>query len=442
LRRLNRADRPRCHICAHANANADATDLCLPSIDLYAGGGGSILGAREHFDMRHAVETDPVCIETLRDARNRELYFPNLRVHACPVGELRERGLTPRRAALMFAGPPCQGHSRANHMRNAGDVRNDEIGVTLGEVERLRTAVVVIENVPGIKDLTTDGRNFALDIVARLLALGYQVRVGTVNAAHYGSAQVRHRLFFLAAQRGLPLPPFPRPTHASSLRSTNISIDGKAHSWSHSYSGAAFPMVDAKAAVHDLPLWGYGTRGDGRAYDPAQDGVGVQPARYRSKPLNDFQQRMRQGHGAEELQDHITGRRSERELDLINGAPSARDVDAGVEGTCRRTHPHDQVMTLLTSSRPGGKGTAPIHWACHRTFTVAERKRFTGMPDAYQLHGTPEDKDRLTGNAINVAVAEALAREIKTAVFTKAWREQGKPSSSAFWRSWRAAHPI
>jgi hypothetical protein len=35
------------------------------------------------------------------------------------------------------------------------------------------------------------------------------------------------------------------------------------------------------------------------------------------------------------------------------------------------------------------------------------------MPDAYRVHGTPDDKDRITGNAISVADAEACPVKLR-----------------------------
>lgn len=137
-------------------------------------------------------------------------------------------------------------------------------------------------------------------------------------------------------------------------------------------------------------------------------------------------------------------------------APRA-DED-GVPGNSRRAHPHSGIPTLLTTSGPGGMGTEVIHPSvsvlqvahvrlsnlrqCQRTYTIAERKRAQGFPDGYCLAGTPQDGDRMAGNAINVHVAEALARQIKEDVFVPAWREWGKPDSKEFWRMWGEKYPV
>lgn len=91
---------------ASAQCQPESSDtLRLPSVDLYAGGGGSLLGTSKHFDVQHAIDTDPVCCATLQ--QNRERYFPSLKVHQMPVAQLeRIQTLRRGRIALLVAGPP------------------------------------------------------------------------------------------------------------------------------------------------------------------------------------------------------------------------------------------------------------------------------------------------------------------------------------------------
>jgi DNA (cytosine-5)-methyltransferase 1 len=41
----------------------------------------------------------------------------------------------------------------------------------------------------------------------------YQVRYGMLHAGQYGAPQVRRRIIFIAAKRGIPLPNLPQATH-------------------------------------------------------------------------------------------------------------------------------------------------------------------------------------------------------------------------------------
>ena len=101
-------------------------------------------------------------------------------------------------------------------------------------------------------------------------------------------------------------------------------------------------------------------------------------------------------------------------------------------GNARRVDPKGGFFTLMTSSAPGGKYTAPIHYSVRvsftwpasvsermiqqrRTFSVAERKRAQGVPDTYRLVGTvievsPPIKAR-KGGSLNSGAARQDARE-------------------------------
>jgi site-specific DNA-cytosine methylase len=73
-----------------------------------------------------------------------------------------------------------QGHSGANRHKNPLDSRNDEVAVTLSEVDRLRPDIFILENVRGFKNDRADGSftdqadfsNFAGMTVSMLLRSG------------------------------------------------------------------------------------------------------------------------------------------------------------------------------------------------------------------------------------------------------------------------------
>lgn len=61
-----------------------------------------------------------------------------------------------------------------------------------------------------------------------LLAIGYQVTFGVLQAGHYGIPQTRRRLFLIAAAPGYVLPKFPEPLHVFNKRMCSLSfaVDG------------------------------------------------------------------------------------------------------------------------------------------------------------------------------------------------------------------------
>ncbi|KAL7424692.1 hypothetical protein Q5752_000376 [Cryptotrichosporon argae] len=429
-----------------------------PSADLYSGGGGSVCGASGHFDVKHAVEADLTCCKTLM------ANFSRTAVRGNAIAEYTARRIAakdePGKLALMIAGPPCQGHSGANHHRRADDPRNDELFITLREVERAKPDVFILENVGGfgrdIEDAEGEvvdaaSRNFARDAVKGLIAIGYQARVALLDCRAYGSPQNRQRLFVLAARTGISLPDFPKPTHCNPVPcGTRFNVDSNGTQRFYldigTVGAAALPAVTASAAISDLPPFEYaGLLNRGRAapfpsFDarPAKgERVGfVDPVMYACRPRNDFQAAVRSDLG---VIDHVTVAQSQRIQAIVRDAFAMTEPS---QGSRRRAKPTGGFWTLLTDPAPGGKQTEPIHWEQARVFTVAERKRAQGFPDAYVLAGDVKTQNRQLGNAINVQLMAAVCRQIKRDVYYPFWLANGRPDNRAFWRQWRAAYPV
>lgn len=170
------------------------------------------------------------------------------------------------------------------------------------------------------------GVDYAQRIVSRLLGIGYQIRIGRVNARDYGSPQNRERIFFIAARTGIPLPSLPRPSHAARKVKgpTTLRFDGGGKTANVCPNGmqgtAPFPEIDVRAAIGDLPrecslallivAWGY--EYDHPQYDPRLDVVGPRHAAY-LPPWTDYQLRSRDA--GDHVHDHVTRKRSERGVD-------------------------------------------------------------------------------------------------------------------------------
>ncbi|RSH94741.1 hypothetical protein EHS25_004546 [Saitozyma podzolica] len=439
----------------------------LPAVDLYSGAGGAILGAHGLFRVTTAVDLDPTACRTLQD------NFADLDVLCAKVSSLHHRALLqddgelceerpfgpPGSAFLLSAGPPCQGHSGANRFKDPLDPRNEELVHTMSEVDRLRPDYVVFENVRGFKSARGDGTftddtsvgSFAEMAIALLVGICYQAKLAELDARSYGSPQNRVRCLIIAARRGISLASFPAPTHANPRPpSSTFALEGGERGF-YVHIGTPgtgpLPSITASQTISDLPGFPAPPRRGTPAFPsaPTAEGkntqVGFRLGRpYDTGPQNAYQKRMRGGGTV--LRDHFTAYLTPRELrDVYEATSFVGDKDDScVPGTLRRAHPDHGFHTLLTSSKPGGKATGAIHWQLNRTFSVAERKRAMGFPDDFRLAGTPEDMDRLLGNAMVVDVMRAIYRQIIRDVVLPWWIQAGRPE--AVRDAWRRDHPI
>jgi len=202
----------------------------IPVVSFFTGCGGMDLGL-ETVGYRHsaAFEINELFCKTLR--RNR----PKWRVfgpptHSGDVSKFEEIASTLRKVipgkydGLFVGGPPCQPFSIAANQRFAkwGDnfkrtgFAHEKNGNLLFDFVRLITTfkprAFIIENVPGLRDL--DGGEQLSEAIKKLENAGYTVEQPFVlDAAHFGIAQQRQRLFVVGNRLSLP---FTRPQSANS----------------------------------------------------------------------------------------------------------------------------------------------------------------------------------------------------------------------------------
>ncbi|KAI0032194.1 S-adenosyl-L-methionine-dependent methyltransferase [Vararia minispora EC-137] len=239
----------------------------LRGLELFAGVGGLSEGLRQSgiVDTRWAVEFSPSCAKTLKTNHPEVVVFNQdcnvllknaVDAHTAQVTGRKQpkpvrslygnSGLGPMpkkgEVDIIFGGPPCQGFSMMNHHKKKDDVRTTLPGTMLSYVEFYRPSFVLIENVRGMlhhKLLVQDSQSGMSEtgkiiemgmikfIQRVLISLGlviYQVHMKVLQAAQYGVPQTRPRVIFWAAQRGIPLPSFPVPTHYYKKRTQTFKL--------------------------------------------------------------------------------------------------------------------------------------------------------------------------------------------------------------------------
>jgi DNA (cytosine-5)-methyltransferase 1 len=220
-------------------------------IDLFCGAGGASIGfERAGFELALATDIDSQALDTLRE--NLKLAHPATReeavIHAditdlyelLGVGRVESETLgettvlTKKAEAIkrkapkdlndqkvreflsglttcdvVVGGPPCQGFSLIGRSKrgSAGerasgfvdDPRNILFRYFLKFIERLKPKVVLIENVKGLR--SAHGYEEEIKLALRHTAPFYEVEPIVLNAANFGVAQNRERIFFIGVRK-------------------------------------------------------------------------------------------------------------------------------------------------------------------------------------------------------------------------------------------------
>ncbi|WOK98331.1 DNA (cytosine-5)-methyltransferase 1B-like [Canna indica] len=339
----------------------------------------------------------------------------------------------PGEVDFINGGPPCQGFSGMNRFNQStwSKVQCEMILAFLSFAEYFRPKFFLLENVRNFVSFNK-GQTFRLAL-ASLLAMGYQVRFGILEAGAFGVSQSRKRAFIWAASPEETLPEWPEPMHVFASPELKISMPGNEHySAARSTAGGApFRSITVRDTIGDLP--------------PVENGASKPTIDYGSEPMSWFQKNIRGNMIA--LNDHISKEMNELNLircQRIPKRPGAdwRDLpDEKVKlstgqmvdlipwclpNTAKR---HNQwkglfgrldwegnFPTSITDPQPMGKVGMCFHPDQDRILTVRECARSQGFPDSYRFAGNIQNKHRQIGNAVPPPLAYALGRKLKEAV--------------------------
>lgn len=293
---------------------------------------------------------------------------------------------TPRipKADVVIGGPPCQGFSLLNKKRK-GDERRALWEPYLDVVERCGAKIFVMENVAELYR-----SDELMQIKCRANKMGFKVESAILNAADYGTPQIRKRTLVVGWKFDIVRAPAfpPKPTHAPPDSGTT------------------------------LPRWR--TVGDviGDLGDPIETEIGEKPpldlhfgrnptkislARYRAVPPG--------------------GNR----FDLQRNAPHLtppcwiKKKSGGTDLFGRLWWDRPSV-TIRTEFFKPEKGRY-LHPVQHRPITHREAARLMGFPDDFLFKGNKTDIARQIGNAVPPDLACAIAKMVRE---TLTWRSPKK----------------
>jgi DNA (cytosine-5)-methyltransferase 1 len=343
----------------------------LTGISLFSGAGGLDLGFEAAgFDIAACLENDPYARRTL------SLNRPGWRLIgdgdvtvAKPAEVLGIAGLRATEADVLLAGPPCQPFSKsaywsAGETRRMKDPRAGTIRSLMNFVEDLRPRALIVENVQGIAYRLKNEGVYA--IKERLCEINAKYKTNyicheyNINSALFGVPQIRQRLFLIAFRDGSKFS-MPVPTHGQD-------------------SPHLLPLATAWDAIGDLAV-------------QEEDLIGLMP----------------KGKWASLLPSIPEGQNYLHHTDRGDGIPLF-GWRTRYWSFLLKLSKHLPSWTLQADPGPA---TGPFHWD-NRLLSVAEMKRLQTFPDDYQIYGSYRVARRQLGNAVPPAMAEAIARRVRS----------------------------
>lgn len=381
----------------------------LKSLELFAGAGGLALGmSRAGISHRAMLELNEDACRTI--ARNAHLISHPESPFQVIHGDARRAKYASFAGTtdIVSGGPPCQPFSLAGKHRAHSDGR-DMFPEAVRAVRELKPKAFIFENVKGLlrKTFTTYLEYILLQLsfpniqkkeketwidhlkrLERIQSSGspsheYHVLFRLLNAADYGVAQKRERVFIVGFRSDMEVEwSFPDATHSSMELTRQKWITGEY--WErHSVAQKDRPEMDdrMKSRVERLR----------QSIDPHDDTMPWMTVRDALVGLPDPR-----ATAAVNFKNH-------------NFNPGAR-VYKGHTGS-----PLDEPAKTLKAGAhgvPGGENMLVNTDGSVRYFTIREAARLQGFPDEFEFEGAWSEAMRQLGNAVPVDLAECVARSI------------------------------
>lgn len=388
------------------------------AIDLFCGAGGLSLGLqRAGFSILVGADSDELALETHVANVGGVGYGAELGNPKVFLAQLSRWGISS--VDLIAAGLPCQPFSRAGHskirslVREGGRHRDDPRARMwrsfLQIVAALHPRAVLLENVPDLA-VWQDGA-LLMELCEKLRVLGYRVEARVLGAFDHRVPQHRRRLFIVGVKQGI------------------------AYEW----PAASRSRTSLRMAIGDLP-----------SVRPAQRKENLP---YRG-PLTTFQRLMRKGvrgAGRGRIYDHITRDVRADDAQAFELLPEGGTYDQ-LPRRLRRYR--DDIfddrykrlkwdgLSRSITAHLSKDGYWYIHPAQNRTLSVREAARIQTFPDWFRFAGTPTHQYRQIGNAVPPMLAEAIGRELASAL-TARTRSARAPHRDEFRRQllrWHRKH--
>jgi DNA (cytosine-5)-methyltransferase 1 len=376
----------------------------LTAIDLFSGAGGFSLAAKNaKVDVLAAIELDEIAAETYYNNLVAGLGAPT-EVFAQDITKvdidsiMRFQGISKGDVDILLGGPPCQGFS-SHRINNSGidDPRNALLLRYFDFVERFKPKAFLVENVPGL--LWKKHETYLKKFLSLAKKHGYKIVSGgplIMNARDYGVPQNRRRAIIFAIRKDISLRKVqwpPQPTH------------GKKGEEDYLTASTVFERPDDHVLVELIDRltkkFGYQETEAENLTNNLTWGLPLPIA----DPC-DFHM----VHTPEIVkvfeQTPVLGSREDsgRELDCHKNYKGHRDVYG-------RIFPHLPSNTITTGCNNPSKGRFVHPWLPHG-ISLRHAARLQTFPDDYVFSGGSMSMARQIGNAVPVALGQALISHI------------------------------
>lgn len=353
----------------------------MNAIDLFCGCGGASLGlVMAGYDVVGAVDNDLASCETYHKNLGLRPIRADLRIFN---GQqiLSHYGLKKNDIDVVVGCPPCQGFSSLRRTRYSEgvDPRKSLVTAFLKRIREIEPRAVIFENVSGIA--TKEGQRYYLSrFIHSMEKAGYKSSWELINAADYGIAQFRRRVFACFAKTESSLA-MPEKTHSDPEKCTTPEI---------------WKTVENK--IGDMPQLSSGER-------------------------------------CSSIPNHAARTHSLRVLEIIRNIPkdggSRRSLPENLWLQCHlklrasKSRGAESIYGRMTWKKPAPtitcRCTTPscgrfLHPEQDRAITPREAARLQSFPDSFVFPKEFESAERLIGNAVPAELMRIHAKNLKDAL--------------------------